>query len=136
MAVHMTAHAMPEERQRCLLLGMNGHLSKPIDPDVLYAALADVQLSQGAARPGPVTSLIVPALVGANKRIADLTGIDGLDVDTGLRYANGNLAFYQQIPHRCSATQKRILPVFWPADAALGGDLLGYLQCRPQDLSG
>ena len=96
----MTAHAMAEERQRCLVLGMNGHLSKPIDPDVLYAALADLQLSQATARPGPVTSSNVPALAAADDRIADLTDIDGLDVQTGLRYANGNTAFYQQLLRR------------------------------------
>ncbi len=36
----MTAHAMVEERQRCLALGMRGHVSKPIEPTALYAALA------------------------------------------------------------------------------------------------
>ncbi len=36
----MTAHAMADERERCLVLGMNGHVSKPIDPEVLYATLA------------------------------------------------------------------------------------------------
>jgi two-component system, sensor histidine kinase and response regulator len=38
--VAMTAHAMAEERERCLASGMNDHISKPIDPDALFAALA------------------------------------------------------------------------------------------------
>ena len=37
--VAMTAHAMKEERERCLANGMNDHVSKPIDPDQLYACL-------------------------------------------------------------------------------------------------
>ena len=37
--VAMTAHATMEERQRCLDAGMNDHVSKPIDPDALYATL-------------------------------------------------------------------------------------------------
>ena len=43
----MTAHAMAEEKQRCMALGMNGHLSKPIDPEVLFETLAQLR---GAGR--------------------------------------------------------------------------------------
>ncbi len=37
--IAMTAHAMEEERQRCLDCGMNEHLTKPIDVRQLYATL-------------------------------------------------------------------------------------------------
>ena len=37
--IAMTAHALVEERQRCLDAGMNDHVTKPIDPDALFAAL-------------------------------------------------------------------------------------------------
>ena len=39
--IAMTAHAMADERERCLVLGMNGHVSKPIEPELLYATLAE-----------------------------------------------------------------------------------------------
>ncbi len=37
--IAMTAHALTEERDRCLASGMQGHISKPLDPQKLYAAL-------------------------------------------------------------------------------------------------
>ncbi len=38
--IAMTAHAMAEERDACLQVGMNDHVSKPIDAEKLFATLA------------------------------------------------------------------------------------------------
>jgi PAS domain S-box-containing protein len=39
--VAMTAHALAGDRETSLRAGMNDHITKPIDPDELYAALAN-----------------------------------------------------------------------------------------------
>ena len=38
--IALTAHAMVEEAERCAALGMNDHVTKPINPEKLYSALA------------------------------------------------------------------------------------------------
>ena len=53
--IAMTAHATVEERERCLAAGMNDHISKPIDPTVLYDTVARYY------RPVPV---VAPPRVG------------------------------------------------------------------------
>jgi len=40
--VAMTAHAMTGDRERCLEGGMDGYVSKPISPEVLYATVEDL----------------------------------------------------------------------------------------------
>ncbi len=38
--IAMTAHVLPEQVQKCLDAGMNGHLGKPINPRVLLETIA------------------------------------------------------------------------------------------------
>jgi len=37
--IGLTAHAMAEEKQRCIDSGMNDFITKPVDPDLLYELL-------------------------------------------------------------------------------------------------
>ena len=77
----MTAHATVEERQRCLDAGMNDHISKPIDPDALYATLARwVKSPPPGVRP--------PA--GRRARRRTLPRDRRLDTAAGLKRVAGN----------------------------------------------
>jgi CheY-like chemotaxis protein len=98
--VAMTAHAMADERERCLVLGMNGHISKPIDPDVLYATLAGLRTRKGVARPGPTTPGAAGTAAAIGPPRTELPAIDGLDTEAGLRHAAGNAALYAQLLRR------------------------------------
>jgi two-component system sensor histidine kinase/response regulator len=49
--VAMTANAFGDDRQACLAAGMNDHVAKPVDPDILYQTLMR-WLPQAPARPG------------------------------------------------------------------------------------
>ena len=100
----MTAHAMADERQRCLVLGMNGHISKPIDPEVLYGTLAEYQLpttsTVAAQRPGPMTVASPRVVAASTANHADLPQIMGLDLAAGLRHTNGNRNLYLKLLRR------------------------------------
>jgi hypothetical protein len=55
--IAMTAHAMAEERQRCLDAGMNDHIAKPIDPAGLVGIVRRWTASRAAVQtPAPDTA--------------------------------------------------------------------------------
>ncbi len=99
--VAMTAHVTLEERERCLALGMVGHIGKPIDPDELYRVLAS--FSRSAARKKLVAegyAGAVPPAASYSKEgaqadaAAALPRVAGLDTRAGLICTGGKQIFY------------------------------------------
>ena len=87
--VAMTAHAMAEERDRCLAAGMRGHIAKPIDPEVLYRTLTQFY------RPGQTSPAPAPAKTLNHSLPSDpQLEIAGLDVVDGLKRVAGNKKLY------------------------------------------
>jgi len=76
----MTAHAFLQERERCLAIGMNDFITKPIQPDSLLSTLAK-WIPIGLREPQP-----------APPPLADLPGIAPGE---GLAFATGNPAFHE-----------------------------------------
>ena len=89
--IAMTANAMASDRDRCLAAGMNDHIAKPIDPDVLVSTL------KRWIRPGWRTTemqeVTSPATV-ISPLVSCLASVVGLDVATGLRLARGREKLY------------------------------------------
>lgn len=93
----MTAHAMPEERERCLAIGMNDHLAKPIDPTALAATLARWHKERPDAS--------VPPPARAAETAAPLPAIPGVNTAQGLARMAGNQALYRRLLLRFVDTQ-------------------------------
>ncbi|MGF7173916.1 PAS domain S-box protein [Azospirillum doebereinerae] len=96
--VAMTAHTMAGDREHCLESGMNDHVSKPIDPEALYATLArwlKPSRSLGMA-PSAAASAPVPARAGASPPAVP-DRLPGLDLTVARRNVNGNLALLRRI---------------------------------------
>ena len=88
--IAMTAHALVEERERCLDAGMNDHVSKPIDPDALFATLARwVKPHTDAAK--------VPEKQKKAHDEVIIPEIEGIDSGSGLKRVAGNKRLYRDL---------------------------------------
>jgi signal transduction histidine kinase/DNA-binding response OmpR family regulator len=88
--VAMTAHAMAEERDRCLAAGMQAHITKPIDPELLYRTLMQFY------RPGQAVAASAKTANHSSPPNA-LLEVAGLDVVDGLRRVAGNVKLYRSL---------------------------------------
>jgi two-component system, sensor histidine kinase and response regulator len=108
--IAMTAHALVEERQRCLDAGMNDHVSKPIDPDVLFSTL----MRWAKPRPRQATesqALLISERTTPANTADELPEIVGINLDDGLKRVAGNRRLYRDLlgqfvaKHANAATQ-------------------------------
>ena len=98
--VAMTANAMTQDRDNCLAAGMNDHIGKPIDPQLLLAKLQ--QWIAPCATPGAGEQVAAPAAPATG------TGTPAtacLDVARGLSLAMGRDKLYRSILGKFAAGQ-------------------------------
>ena len=97
--IAMTAHALVEERQRCLDAGMNDHVSKPIDPDALFATL----LRWAKPKPKAPQELRAPASQPSSDGL--LPQIAGIHLEDGVKRVAGNRRLYRDLLSQFAAKQ-------------------------------
>ena len=88
--IAMTANALDEDRERCLAAGMNDHLAKPIEPEVLWTKLSRwLRPREALAHPQRAPTQTSPESGDRLPR-----HLPGLDIELGLSQLMGKHALY------------------------------------------
>ncbi|MBW2483390.1 MAG: PAS domain S-box protein [Deltaproteobacteria bacterium] len=98
--IAMTAHAMAGDDQKSIDAGMNDHITKPIDPDQLFATLQKwikpgekrVQIQQAEA---PAEQHELDMAVPAKDELPE--SLPGFDLADGLKRLQGNQRLYRKL---------------------------------------
>jgi CheY-like chemotaxis protein len=98
--IAMTAHAMAGDEDKSLQAGMNGHVTKPIDPDQLFSTL------QEWIKPGEHRTRVQQAENPVERPESDKTipeeaqlpeDLPGFDLSDGLKRLQGNKRLYRKL---------------------------------------
>ena len=84
----MTANASDADRDKCLEAGMDAHITKPIDPNLLFAGLAKWIKGKNSK------STNNEKVVTHSKDEIKIPEIDGVDARLGLQVAAGKVSLY------------------------------------------
>jgi two-component system sensor histidine kinase/response regulator len=123
--IAMTAHALVEEQQKAADAGMNGYISKPIDPDAMFETLRRFHHRE----PGSPPCAAIPEPSPEQKTIPAIAGID---IAGALRRVVGNTALLisllRQYAEEQEGTPERIRAALKEGDTALAERLAHTLR--------
>jgi CheY-like chemotaxis protein len=109
--IAMTANAFGEDRAACLNAGMNDHIAKPVDPELLYATL----LRWLPLRDRPANTARQSAAPGDqdSRSFGDLmSAVRGVDAAAALRNVGGHVKVLRRVVDRFVTTYGPGVPEF------------------------
>ena len=86
--IAMTAHALAEDTDKSFVAGMNGHITKPIEPDILLRELSR-WLKPSEKPEAKHLTAVMPDVVPDT--------LPGIDTEDGMTRLNGNWRVYKRI---------------------------------------
>ncbi|MBI9082385.1 MAG: response regulator [Desulfobacterales bacterium] len=120
--IAMTAHAMVGDRERSLHAGMNDHVTKPIDPDVLFSVLVKWIRPGDRNVPGHLERR--PAKRETHQKDLPQLDLKGIDTATVLKKIGGNIKLY-----------KKLLSEFYHAYSDAENQIKSALDTEDQELT-
>ena len=103
--IAMTANVMASDRDKCTEAGMNDHLSKPIDPEALFATLLrwiKPRDSHSASEASNLSSKSPDAAPATDDVVLQISGVD---TKTALRRTGGNPKRYEMLLRKFAETK-------------------------------
>ncbi|WP_157651269.1 hybrid sensor histidine kinase/response regulator [Dechloromonas denitrificans] len=108
--VAMTAHAVGGELQAALAAGMNGHISKPFEPDDLFDVLSRHRRTLAEERLPPSADKALLAESVEDQRVLDhLAQLPGLDARLLYQRFPGRVAFICRMLRRFASEQGKVV---------------------------
>ncbi|MEO5935278.1 MAG: response regulator [Duganella sp.] len=134
--IAMTAHAVAGYRERCLSMDMNDYVTKPIDPDTLYAVLA-TWVEPDPGRP-PADETDAPR-AGATAPAAAPGPRPGIDMDAALERLGGHGALLTRLlglfAHDFGATLQHIHDAIDHGDLTRAAELVHKIRGAAGNIS-
>lgn len=101
--VAMTAHAMSGDKEKSLAVGMNDHITKPIDPLEVFSVISRWLTPENLVMPpsvagGRVSDFEIPKHIITERTVTELpSSLPGVDVASGLVRVAGNKKLYVKL---------------------------------------
>jgi polar amino acid transport system substrate-binding protein len=121
--IAMTANAMAEDKARVTACGMNDHIAKPINVNIMFRTMARW-----------ITPKAPKARLSTDKRLSDnesnkveIPSVLGIDTQAGLAVTQNNKALYLNLLKRFAATYRDFEQLF--SDALADPDEMAAVRC-------